>query len=136
MPMIGTSQKELERDRKKFNKFIKDNPFPSYDFIVNDIILKNKEYDQFAEYGTPNHEWMKEIYENIFDDDIVKNNGKSIYDRGTFCTMQSNFCTLLDVVNHLLNKHRNMTHDDRVLIYYNIKSIVSKEWSGVGEWRH
>ena len=136
MPMIGVSEKELDRDRKRFNKFIQDNTFPSYDFVVNDVILKNKEFDQFAEYGTPNHQWIKEIYENVFNDDVVKDNGKEIYERGSLWTMQCNYSTLLDVVNTLLNRHNNMKHDDKVLIFYNIKNIVSRGWHGIGEWKH
>ena len=77
---------------------------------------------------------MKEIYENIFNDDIVKSNGRKNHERGSFWAMQCNYSTLLNVVNTLLNRY-DMKHDDRVLIFYNIKSIVSKEWDGIGEWR-
>ena len=62
MPMLGVSEKELKRGREKLRKFVRNNPYRSYNFVANDLILKQeKDTDQFAEYGTPNHDWMKEI---------------------------------------------------------------------------
>ena len=136
--MIGVSEAELTKDREKFLKFIKkNNPYPSYDFVSNDLILKkNKDFDQFDEYGTQNHEYMKEIYENIFDEILIKNNGEAMFERGGMQTLHMNYETLLSVVSHLIIRRKNMSHDDKILILYNIKDIVSSFWNGVGYWRH
>lgn len=135
--MIGVSEAELKQDREKFLKFIKNNPYPSYDFVSNELILKkNRDFDQFAEYGTQNHEYMKEIYENIFDSKLIKKNGKAIFERGGMQTLHMNYETLLSVVSHLISHKKNMSHDDKILILYNIKDIVSSFWNGVGDWRH
>ena len=40
--MIGASEKELERDREKLRKFVRDNPYPSYNFVANELILKQE----------------------------------------------------------------------------------------------
>ena len=135
--MIGVSEAELKQDREKFLKFIKNNPYPSYDFVSNELILKkNRDFDQFAEYGTQNHEYMKEIYENIFDSKLIKKNGKAIFERGGMQTLHMNYETLLSVVSHLISHKKNMSHDDKILILYTIKDIVSSFWNGVGDWRH
>ena len=55
--------------------FIKENPYPDYNFIEYDLLLKQKQsLEQYAEYGEINHDLMKEIYENIFDKDLIKKN--------------------------------------------------------------
>ena len=74
MPMLGVSEEELKRDRERLMHFIKENPYPDYRFIDYDLILKQKQsLEQYAEYGEINHDLMKEIYENIFDKDLIKN---------------------------------------------------------------
>ena len=52
---------------------VKENPYPDYNFIEHDLLLKQKQsLEQHAEYGEINHDLMKEIYENIFDKDLIK----------------------------------------------------------------
>ena len=134
--MIGVSEKELERDREVLRKFVKNNPNPSYNIVANELILKQeKDFDQFSEYGTPNHNWLKEIYENLFDNEIVKRNDKHISERGDTKTLQHNYQSLLLVLNHLLDKQKRMSYDDKILIFLNFKKIVSSMWDGIGEWR-
>ena len=79
---------------------------------------------------------MKEIYENIFDSKLIKKNGKAMFERGGMQTLHMNYETLLSVVSHLISHKKNMSHDDKILILYNIKYIVSSFWNGVGDWRH
>ena len=75
--MIGVSEEELKRDRERLMNFIKENPYPDYNFIEYDLLLKQKQsLEQYAEYGEINHDLMKEIYENIFDKDLIKKHGE------------------------------------------------------------
>ena len=75
MPMIGVSEEELKRDRERLMNFIKENPYPDYNFIEYDLLLKQKQsLEQYAEYGEINHDLMKEIYEIIFDKDLHQKN--------------------------------------------------------------
>ena len=39
------------------------------------------------------------------------------------------------VLNHLFEKQKRMSYDDKVLIFLNFKQIVSSRWDGIGEWR-
>ena len=79
------SDMDTDKAKKIVKKFIKNNPYPEYNDIVK-MLTKNfnecresndREFaihylNLFSEYGTPNDEWMKEIYENITDEKINK----------------------------------------------------------------
>ena len=118
-------------------KFIKGNPYPSFE-QVHEIIMNEPNGMGImtnSEYGQPNHEWMKEIYENPFDTATIKRNGQVINKRGDMQTMQMNYYALLTVLNHFYKK--TATKDDvRILTHYNFKDLVSSGWDGIGEWRH
>ena len=57
--MLGVSEKQFERDREVMRRFVKDNPYPPYQFTCDKMIIEQKELNQFSECGTPNHKWMK-----------------------------------------------------------------------------
>ena len=135
--MIGQTDKELEKQKDKLRKFIIKNPYPKYGEVIE--IINNGNHamylDMFAEYGQENHKWIKEIYENVLDKDIVKRNGELINERGEKTAMVWNYYSLLTVVVHFLKK-QNMKDEDAIFIHYNFKSLVSSYWHGVGDWRH
>ena len=64
----------MARDKTFFMKFVIENPYPKYEEVIK--IIKNEDHrmyvDMFAEYGKKNHKWMKEMYENILEKEIVK----------------------------------------------------------------
>ena len=82
---------------------------------------------------------MKEIYEHIVDKDIVKRNGERIHHRGGKTALQQNYYTVLSVLKHLIDQ-RSMDRDTIILVFYNIKTVVSEHWDGIGkddeQWRH
>ena len=126
----------MERDKKFFQNFIEKYPYPTYNEVMN-IIQKDKDdyLFMFAEYCEPNHQWMKEIYENPLDKETVKKNGKMINERGGKQAMVWNYYTLVAVVDqHLLKSQLN--RDDKIYIIYNFKDIISQYWNGIGEWQH
>ena len=53
--------------------------------------------------------------------------------------LQQNYCTLLTLLNHLIDQ-RGLDRDTIILVFYNIKTIVSQYWDGIGSgdenWRH
>ena len=58
--MIGVSEEELQRDRERLMTFIEENPYPDYNFVSNDLLLKqDKSLPQYTEYGEINHDLMK-----------------------------------------------------------------------------
>ena len=63
---------------------------------------------------------MKEVYENIFDKDLIKKHGERIHHRGGMAALQQNYYTLLTVLKHLI--------DQRGLD----RAIVSQYWDGIG----
>ena len=135
--MLGVSEEELQRDKERLMNFIKENPFPDYDFVTNDLILKKLcDIEQYSEYGKINHDLMKEIYENIFDEKLIRKNGESIYERGDIRALQNNYNTLFNVLGFLIKKRSNLNRDTIILIFYTIKDIVSHAWNGIGEWRY
>ena len=67
------------------NHFVILHPYPTYDQMIKKIqevpnVLTA--LDMFAEYGEPNHEWCKTIYENPSDESKIIEMGKKIYTRG------------------------------------------------------
>ena len=129
----------MARDKTCFMKFVFENPYPKYEEIIK--ITKNEDHrmyvDMFAEYVKDNHKWMKEIYENILEKEIVKKNGELINERGDKTAMVHNYYTILSVVNHFLRKAKHkMKEDDIMFIQYDFKDIISSYWDGIGDWRH
>ena len=139
---------DTDKAKKIVKKFIQNNRYPEYNDIVK-MLKKNfnkyresddKEFaihylNLFSEYGQPNHEWMKEIYENIMNRKLIKTNGEKIYNRGGALVMQSNYYTLIEILKDMF-EDKGMKHDERVEILYPIKEKISECWNGVGEWRH
>ena len=123
----------MERDKTFFMNFVIKNSYPKYKDVLQIIRKQEDRFDMFAEYGELNHEWMKEIYENALDKDIVKANGEKINERGDKEAMVWNYYTLLAVVNHLLKKS-GMKNEDVMFIHYNFRKLVSGYWDGVGDW--
>ena len=139
---------DTDKSKKIIKQFINKNPYPEYNDVVK-ILMKNfNEYlerddeafathyqDLLSEYGEPNHEWMKEIYENIMNEKLIKANGEKIYNRGGAIVMQTNYYTFIEILKDMF-ENKNMKHDERVEILYPIKEQISECWNGVGEWRH
>ena len=139
---------DTDKAKKIVKKFIKKNPYPEYNDVVKMLMKNFNEYREsddkefaihylnlFSEYGQPDHEWMKEIYENIMDEKLIKTNGEKIYNRGGALVMQSNYYTIIEILKDMF-ENKNMKHDERVEILYPIKEQISDCWNGVGEWRH
>ena len=74
-----------ENDVKKIMAFIKENPYPFYEFITDLMLSKPKEWSHMgdmelkfhyltmnSEYGYSNQNYMKEIYEDIDDVELIK----------------------------------------------------------------
>ena len=53
--------------------------------------------------------------------------------------LQQNYYTLLSVLGYLIDQ-RGLDRDTIILAFYNIKTIVSQCWDGIGsgdeKWRH
>ena len=136
---------ETEKTVKKVKSFIKKNPYPKYEEVVETLVniarkvpndnLKQEVFNMISEYGRENHKLMKEIYENIMDEKVIKENGKKINSRGGKVAMVGNYYVIVNILGDKTDKLK-MKHDDVVEILYPIKTQISECWHGVGEWRH
>ena len=88
-----------------------------------------------SEYGTPNHKWMKEIYEKIMNEQLIKQNGIKINNRGDKVAMVYTYQVLYHFFIYKIRKSK-MKHDEAAEILYPIKTQSSQCWDGIGEWRH
>ena len=136
---------ETEKTVKKVKSFIKNNPYPKYEEVIetlNDMAravpidnLKQEVFNMLSEYGRENHKWMKEIYENIMDEKLIKENGKKINNRGGKVAMVENYYVIVNILGDKTEKLK-MKHDEVVEILYPIKTQISECWNGIGEWKH
>ena len=136
---------ETEKTVKKVKSFIKNNPYPKYEEVIetlNDMaravpidILKQEVFNMLSEYGRENHKWMKEIYENIMDEKLIKENGKKINNRGGKVAMVENYYVIVNILGDKTEKLK-MKHDEVVEILYPIKTQISECWNGIGDWKH
>ena len=136
---------ETEKTVKKVKSFIKNNPYPKYEEVIetlNDMaravpidILKQEVFNMLSEYGRENHKWMKEIYENILDEKLIKENGKKINNRGGKVAMIENYYVIVNILGDKTEKLK-MKHDEVVEILYPIKTQISECWNGIGDWKH
>lgn len=81
-------EKEIQKENKMIEEYVKLNPYPSYDEIEKKL---EKHLDLYAEYGDLNHFCCKIIYENPTNKDLIVKMGKKIYERGGMTALQSNY---------------------------------------------
>ena len=65
---------------------------------------------------------MKEIYENIFDKDLIKKHGERIRHRGGMTALQQNYYTLLSVLGYLIDQ-RGLDRDTIILVFTTSKRL-------------
>ena len=123
---------------KKIKTFIKKNPFPSYGFIENMLLEKANKWKQRgdmelklhylminSEYGKHNHNKLKEIYENIENDELIKKNGSDIVENGTQRTLHYNHFAMCEILQHLIN---DQNFNNANAIYHGIKLQIENNW--------
>ena len=121
-----------EEEMKYTTDFLATTVYPEFEdvnkIIGNDITL-------IAEYGEFNHEVLSSIWNNLGDKDLITLLGKKINKRGGFQALQANFYTLLAVLRQKL-KCAKLDNECEMVIWYCIKSEVSRSWDGVGDWKN
>ena len=127
-----------DKTLKKIKTFVKKNPFPSYEFIENMFLEKAKEWknkgemelklhylSMNSEYGHQNHKMLKEIYEDIENDELIKKHGADIVENGTPRTLHYNHFAMCEILRHLI-KDQNMNNVNA--IYHGIKLQIENNW--------
>lgn len=75
------------------NNFITSNPFPSYQ-DVEDLLDDAFRIDLSAEYCESHHNQCRAIYENLYNDDIIMNAAKQIFNCGGPQALNANLIIL------------------------------------------
>ena len=135
-----------EKVIKKIKTFTKKNAYPSYEFVENMLLSKAKKWKDKgemelkfhylmmnSEYGHNNHNLMKEIYENIENEELIKRNGEKIYTRGGMQTMVYNSTAFIEIIIYLINEKAKTKFEQNEL-YYKMKLQLNECWDGIGEW--
>ena len=143
-PYIMRNLTMEDKALKKVKAFVKKNPFPSYEFIGNMLLEKANRWKQQggmelkfhylwmnSEYGKYNHKKLKEIYEDIENDEFIKKNGSSINKHGTQTTLKYNHFAMCEILQHLI-KDQNLNNANA--IYHNIKLRVENNWQEFQEF--
>ena len=104
--------------------------YPSYDYVSNELMKFDMKLD--AEYGEYNHEYLKIIWENIDDENIIKTCGENINQRGGFTALQANYYAFLHVMRLAVSGSADKYRES----FIDTKHTISRNWDGIGEWRH
>ena len=136
-------KKELEKENKLLINFITHNEYPTYEFVMNEILLKltdqRDKVEQVSAYDKPNHQCMKTIYENITNKTICQEQGDRIDKLIGFTGMNHNFYTYCNVIGYMMKNskyNKKFTNDELRSIYCNLTCLVKQYWNGVGEWKY
>ena len=131
--LIGDKYKHLagcHNEQVVVDEFIKRHKYPTFKQVLN---ILSKDLHIYAEYGEPNHEWMKKIWSNIHDRDRAIVVGKLIDNRGGFQAMTNNHAALMKVVRYFL-KQDELSEQDTMTIMNVIYKNVESAWHGIGQW--
>ena len=132
---------------EKIKKFVKKNPYPIYE-VIRDLMLgkadvckrKGDMEMKFhylmmnSEYGYDNHKYMKEIYENIDDVELIKKNGTEIHKRGGIQAMEYNAFAFYEALIFLVHFDAK-TNFEKNELRYKMKYQLQTAWDGVGDWK-
>jgi hypothetical protein len=120
------------------DEFTSKGGYPTHWLVTKAIEnAKHMSLDMLAEYGEYNHEQMKAIWDNITNEDIIKQSGRNINQRGGMTAMQMNFYTFLEVLRLTLavsDKDNNVDKEAKHIIWTVMKGKISSAWNGVGGW--
>lgn len=104
-------------------KYIKENPFPSYDEMITRI---GNNMDVYAEYGESNHNSLKKIYESCMNRDVAKKEGLLIYKRGGTRALQLNCAAFMYYGPFSTSHNPEIKYESKTLEF---------AWDGIGEFR-
>ena len=77
---------------------------------------------------------VKKIYENILDEDVVKECGRELYDKGGIREM-ARCCDLLDLTVHRAYEQGDNNNKYDKMVIEPLAKLVEHYWNGIGEWR-
>ena len=125
-------RKELEQELNKIKDFIKRHPLPPVDEneeFWKDVINRfrdNSGFNLMAIYSFVRFDIMKEMYENLTDEDIIKDCGKKLNRDGKFKAIIINHYILSGAIRKLNKEDSLVDGQMRIIEFW---------WDGIGEWK-
>ena len=125
-------KKELDEELNKIKDFIKRHPLPPVDEneeFWKDVISRfrdNSGLNLMVIYSFVRFDIMKEMYENLTDEDIIKDCGKKLNLDGQFNAMIINHYILSGAIRKLNIEDSLVDGQMRIIEFW---------WDGVGGWK-
>ena len=125
-------KKELDEELNKIKDFIKRHPLPPVDEneeFWKDVISRfrdNSGLNLMAIYSFVRFDILKEMYENLTDEDIIKDCGKKLNRDGKFNAMIINHYILSGAIRKLNKEDSLVDGQMRIIEFW---------WDGIGEWK-
>ena len=121
----------IENFKIKANEHVQKHAFPSFEEVDKNIVqvleksVHNRKalFVMYSEFGPTTYLCMKAIYENLTNEEYIRNIGKSLNEQGGFTTMHSVYyliCNFTPISNFEFKKWW--------------LSNLNETWDGIGTW--
>ena len=131
--MASLSQEELDaqglaQERNDWVEFAGDHPYPSRDEITaawSAVHLSSVAGGVAAWMALYDHDGCATMWNNLHDSDVMRRSGEAMHRAGGFEAMQANF--------YMITNFSGVRR--RPMLYSYLRSSISSEWDGIGDWR-
>ena len=123
----------MEQERQETLDFIRENPFPDLNVFVKLMYeISKKNSGSLVIIRSYDYRTLKKLYENIMDEDIVRECGRFLYSKDGMKDMLR--ChNLLDEILCYNFKRGNNAKYDRIKIL-SLPRLIEHWWDGIGDW--
>ena len=123
----------MEEEKQETLDFIKNNPFPNInDFVKLMYQISKKSNGSFVVIGSYDYRILKKMYENMMDEEIVKECGRFLYSKDGMKDMLR-FHNLMDeIITYNFNKGKNDKYDKIKIL--SLPRLIEDWWDGIGDW--
>ena len=128
-----SKKEKMEEERQETLDFIENNPFPDLNNFVKLMYqISKKNNSSFVVIGSYDYRILKQTYENILDEDIIKECGKFLYSKDGMKAMLKFHDFIDEIIIYNFNKGNNDKYD-RIKIL-SLPRLIEHWWDGIGEW--
>ena len=123
----------MEEERQETLDFIKNNPFPDlHDFSKLMYQISKKNNGSFVVIGSFDYRILKQMYENILDEECIKDCGKLLYWKHGMKDMLRCLNLLDEIITYNFNKGNNDKYDRNKIL--SLPRLIEHWWDGIGDW--
>ena len=124
----------MEQERQETLNFIRENPFPDLNVFVKLMYeISKKNSGSFVIISSYDYRTLKKLYENIMDEDIVKECGRFLYSKDGMKDMLRCHNSFDEIICYNFNKGNNDKYD-RIKIL-SLSRLIEHWWDGIGNWK-